>query len=812
MMRNKDKIIDTLFYIIMGTLYTFSVSSAFFSASALFISPQTLLILSVVFVLMFSVIIYNKYTVMIFLGLLILGAVVLLFVGLSENIEAEWFESLKKLVVDMYLFARKKVPYRKEFDFPSAFLITLFISFFSVLCTQVHFTFFAMSLFAITVFFIPTTSGSDRLGISFFLIVFCLVIFLIKRLNMYAEGKTDERSGLGGHRMNTVMVLVFGVAAFFSSWYLPKPHIESIDIIATVRNTNYKELAERILENLNLKTVKPISFSNQSGELGGPIKLNDDPIMSVTAEERTFLSGKIYDTYTGKGWVVNDTDKEVVEKDEDGVYDLLPYKSGINEFANGDVYGFNEIYIESTIGDIWGKEIDQILESLNEQGMDVASNTIIGQEIFSRQTITIDMMENRTKTVFKPTIPETFSLDSENNRFVLQIDDLGQLSSKNTLPVNSIYSFDYYEVSGIPNVNSFVPPNLQNFSEIEDKSDFERYLQLPDDLPQRVQDLAKELTAGYDSDYAKIQALSDYLKMFPYTLSPGKVPSNSDLVDHFLFAEQRGYCVYYASSLAMMGRTLGIPTRYVEGYVMPREKQSDGKYTVTNKQSHAWTEVYIEPIGWIAFDPTAPDYSIIRDSVVVGSGDGDVKVNEEILKPQIQQDYINSTTSQQNIEESSSQSDQAQDRYTPPEPEINVQNEENDNEVSFFLILFVITMIVVPIVMFLYRKQLGYYIYKIRFNNYKKKSHKMAVNNIFGAILKQTARIGYPIMPNETALAYAERVNEYLSFNDIETDMEDTVSIFSKSAYSGQEVSGEEIDILSDYFFRLIFIRSRLRK
>ncbi len=95
---------------------------------------------------------------------------------------------------------------------------------------------------------------------------------------------------------------------------------------------------------------------------------------------------------------------------------------------------------------------------------------------------------------------------------------------------------------------------------------------------------------------------------FPYNLDVRSTPRNRDFVDYFLFEQKEGYCTYFASALTIMARCVGIPARYVEGYILPpkpSEKQSN-LYNVTNNQAHAWTEVYFEGYGWLPFEATSP--------------------------------------------------------------------------------------------------------------------------------------------------------------------------------------------------------------
>lgn len=141
-------------------------------------------------------------------------------------------------------------------------------------------------------------------------------------------------------------------------------------------------------------------------------------------------------------------------------------------------------------------------------------------------------------------------------------------------------------------------------------ADYQQWIQMnfrnmPDSITPRTIDLAKEITKDIISPYEKVRALEAYLQEIPYTLTPGPVPYGQDLVDYFLFDHRMGYCTYYATALCMMARSLGLPTRYVEGYHVSGSLEES--VTVTNASAHAWTEVYFPHMGWITFDPTGTD-------------------------------------------------------------------------------------------------------------------------------------------------------------------------------------------------------------
>jgi transglutaminase-like putative cysteine protease len=130
-----------------------------------------------------------------------------------------------------------------------------------------------------------------------------------------------------------------------------------------------------------------------------------------------------------------------------------------------------------------------------------------------------------------------------------------------------------------------------------------KYTQLPDNITDRTRQLVAEISGGLDNDYDKAKAIQSYLSRFEYTLSPGETPLESEFVDHFIFEQEKGYCVHFATAFSVMSRLAGIPSRYCEGYIVPGSASGD-VYTITNMQAHAWTELYFEGVGWVRFEPT----------------------------------------------------------------------------------------------------------------------------------------------------------------------------------------------------------------
>ena len=132
----------------------------------------------------------------------------------------------------------------------------------------------------------------------------------------------------------------------------------------------------------------------------------------------------------------------------------------------------------------------------------------------------------------------------------------------------------------------------------------DRYLQLPTQLDPRIPELAHDITGAETNPYLRALAIERYLSThYQYTLQlPSQPPA--DPIAYFLFTRRRGHCEYFASSMAMLLRTLGIPSRIITGFRGAQFNQLNSNYIVRASDAHSWVEAYIPGAGWITFDPT----------------------------------------------------------------------------------------------------------------------------------------------------------------------------------------------------------------
>ncbi len=135
-------------------------------------------------------------------------------------------------------------------------------------------------------------------------------------------------------------------------------------------------------------------------------------------------------------------------------------------------------------------------------------------------------------------------------------------------------------------------------------------LAVPDRLPESVSELAEDVTGNLDSDFAKAVALQQWFRVdggFTYDLDDSPEGNGSDDLAAFLDPDigRVGYCEQFAASMAVMARTLGIPSRVAVGFLEPDAVPGDeGTFVYSAHDLHAWPELFFPGAGWVMFEPT----------------------------------------------------------------------------------------------------------------------------------------------------------------------------------------------------------------
>jgi hypothetical protein len=147
----------------------------------------------------------------------------------------------------------------------------------------------------------------------------------------------------------------------------------------------------------------------------------------------------------------------------------------------------------------------------------------------------------------------------------------------------------------------------------------DKYLQLPPDFPKNVRQLSENITGAAETPYDKVIAIDDYLSRFPYKEKIEAPPEGVDGVQYFLFTENSGFCLYFASAMAVMLRSIGVPSRLVVGYLPGDPGEEVGQYILRDKHYHTWPQAYFPGYGWVDLEatPSGTDSPVIINTPMV---------------------------------------------------------------------------------------------------------------------------------------------------------------------------------------------------
>lgn len=303
-------------------------------------------------------------------------------------------------------------------------------------------------------------------------------------------------------------------------------------------------------------------------ELGGPLELDERPAFELSIRARfgdlenlnfpLYLKGRTLSQYTGYGWVSGEREAWIWY--EDG--QRLQRTVTTNVYTRQFIQTITPVHLET--------------------------NTVFGAG---------DVRESQ--------LPDEALEPSRLGGEVIAKSNYGDVISYNRLDRDGSYAvlslMPYWELD----------PAEDRSSDPEDE-DLIPYLQLPEIIPDRVHELAREITDGHEGNYARAQAVVRYLRDIPYSLEVDAIPEDHEFTDHFLFEGRAGYCTYHATALAVLLRSAGVPTRWVQGFVVPSAMMEPDpeapdriqQGVVPMSSAHAWVEVWLPNYGWVPFEAT----------------------------------------------------------------------------------------------------------------------------------------------------------------------------------------------------------------
>ena len=366
-----------------------------------------------------------------------------------------------------------------------------------------------------------------------------------------------------------VLFVLFVVAI---SWVLPTALSDNNQDVLTPFQDPWKQMQEtwnRLFNTLNYGEesggIAPSVVFSINHPLGGSRSLTDAPVMDVTTTLNRYYQATVLDTYSSNAWSLRNTVK----------IDLSPQGNSVPQFSAR-------------------REIEQTVTMLQ------LTNVLMGAPM----PIAVSVPAS-AKVIPVGMTPEE-ALSTQN----VGISELAFIISDKPIQPGQSFtitsSISFATESQLRSDSTVYPPDIRA-----------RYLQLPDTVPQRVFDLADDLAAGKDNPYDIAKAVEAYVRKIPYNDAISGPAPDQDAADYFLFEEKQGYCDYYATSMAVMLRHLGIPTRLAQGYATGDFQNDVRRYRLLEKDAHTWVEVYFPTYGWIQFEPTASEPLVNRQQSAI---------------------------------------------------------------------------------------------------------------------------------------------------------------------------------------------------
>lgn len=588
----------------------------------------------------------------------------------------------------------------------------------------------------------------------FMISTFLLIFFILMSLDKYSRenpqiiSKLDHApTKLYPARLKTVttysiLIILLAVILPKKNYYIEWPwlHEKVYKNFPFVERLRYQNDYNRNSGEASLFNFSITGYQNNSSKLGGPVDLSHKKIMTVFSDTNVYLRGNVRHTYTGESW-------ETI---------AMP----------AEFYGLNQDFSKLT------KEERETY--------------------YSQTNITITNHSFASTTIFSPYKASVMNFNGKGH-LILNTDDILVFS-------NGVYDGESYSILVQNPLPYGMLISLGVNNKKEDLSYLEYYLQTPGNkITSRTKALVKEIVQESNSDFHKAVAIEEYLRNnYEYKLDVENIPDDKEFIDYFLFNGKEGYCTYYATAMAVMLRLEGIPSRYIEGY-LAHEEIDPGIYEVSHKDAHAWVEAFIEPVGWMTFEPT-PAYNIqdrLEDYELPPGEEENESLNENLVnskKPRINinQQLIDSDQDITNLGKGSNYNDNYEDIPTKLPKYIGY-------------IFISILLLIIPV-----RFITGFILCIYEEIKSKKLSTSKKIIYLYSRIVKFMELLGFPQQYGETHHEYANRI-AYKFYSHNEKGIKEITEIFVKSKYSNYIASDEDVNDLEKYTISLDKrLRSRL--
>lgn len=454
------------------------------------------------------------------------------------------------------------------------------------------------------------------------------------------------------------------------------------------------------------KGIARVGYGTDDSQLGGPFIGDDSIVFRSEAEQKNYWKVETKDHYTGKGWIPSNSTLLRIGGDE-----LIPVSS-----IPPEVEARNE---RATL--FMFMDYDHLIYPAGIQRVQFKRNYLL--EIDS----TIEKVSILNSLDSSPIAPDTYSLDYKIPEY--KATDLRETTGANPEQMNGEF--------------------------------LARYTQLPDSLPNRVKELAEKITEGKTNWFDKAKAVERHFggSEFTYSQKDVAVPGeNDDYVDQFLFETKIGYCDNFSTSMVVLLRSLGIPTRWVKGYTggefieYSEDDPSKQIYEITNNNAHSWVEVYFPNQGWVPFEPTKSFTNTV--SIDYTNNNGTPEAVEATVTP--------APKPHQNLEDDRSSSQKTEQTFSFSGLWLSVKTFYHDNW-KWTLSLLVA---VAGATGLLYRLR-GKWIPRLYLLQFRLRKKDENIAKAYLILLNQLARYGLKRTENQTLRNYAKFIDTFFASREM---------------------------------------------
>lgn len=507
-------------------------------------------------------------------------------------------------------------------------------------------------------------------------------------------------------------------------------------------------------------------FSDDSNELSAEaLQKNEEVALRISGNQSNgpvYLIGSVSDVYTGYSWEKSRLDN--ISGDEEYYLDYTELIYGMSRIDR-EVLENNTFVDRRLIKVVYDNIMTKtFFYPIKTSSLDILKNGDIPDYSYAN----ILFPERTGKGTTYEGVFYEMNLNGEAFKQMLRDSDSFSYAESGYMSLDNLL---YLENEDFAHDSAPSIMTRWNFYEIlKSRSELikDKYSVLPDSLPDRVRELALEITGNKDTGYDKLKAIEEYLiSNYTYSVRPGKVPEGEDFVDYFLFEKRQGFCTSFGTSMAILGRCAGIPTRYVEGFVMDYTSKEDIYYLVKNYKAHSWAEAYFEGVGWIPFEATPPYY---EDRYVTWR---ERKRNNTIPDYSQYMQEPEPTVTQEMI---------------PIKAE---KKEMSGGAISGIIIFFAILVMLLIFIIY-------YLILRYRYRKaYEKADFSTRMYMLFLRILSMLKREGFTLDAQETILMLNERVKNHYQYKRIV--FLDVARVFMRYRYAEAEVTEKEFKQVEIY-------------